>query len=186
MKSCRETALVERLRAGEREAIRQVYEQFKADVLAIVTTVLGRREAAWDVLHDVFVSLARTAPNLAPDTNLKRYLVIAGANRARDHLAKRRGVSLDCEGLAELPSRAADEPSTVAAGPEDARRLWEKVVELPEEQRVVVALHVYGGLSLKEIATDEGISENTARSRYRYALQKLRANLKGMAHDCRT
>ncbi len=180
MKSSCETALVRRLRAGEREALREVYERFKGDVLTLVAAMLGHREAAWDVLHDVFVSLPRNVPHLAPDTNLRRYLLAAGANRARDVLSKRRNASLDCESVAQIPSRIAKEPATIAAGKEEAHRLWKQVVSLPEEQRVVTALHIYGGLTFKEIAATEGISENTAKSRYRYALKKVRiAYMKG-------
>ena len=88
MISAPEVELVERLRVGEHEAFQQVYQRYKKDVLGLVTAMLGDEHAAWDALHDVFVSLARNARNLAPDTNLKAYLLTAGANRARDFLRK--------------------------------------------------------------------------------------------------
>jgi RNA polymerase sigma-70 factor (ECF subfamily) len=48
-------------------------------------------------------------------------------------------------------------------------------MRLPEEQRQVLVLHLWGGLSFEEIASTLAVSANTAASRYRYALQKLRA-----------
>ncbi len=66
---------------------------------------------------------------------------------------------------------------------EEARTLWLQLAELPAEQRVIVSLHIYGGLSFREIAEAEQISENTAQSRYRYALEKLRVTTQRPSHD---
>jgi RNA polymerase sigma-70 factor (ECF subfamily) len=55
------------------------------------------------------------------------------------------------------------------------------VAALPEAQREVVALRVDGGLSFEEIAAATGTSPNTAASRYRYALEKLRVSLGAVA-----
>src|SRR3712207_2900036 len=76
------------LRAGDAGALRAAYLRHKSDVLAVAAAVLGRSsvDVAWDVLHDVFVALARTAPGLADNTNLRAYLARAAANRARDVL----------------------------------------------------------------------------------------------------
>lgn len=86
----KQAELVAALRIGDREAFVQTYERYKHNVLALAATMLGPRDGAWDVLHDVFVALARQAPNLRPDSNLKAYLLTAAANRARDYLKKRR------------------------------------------------------------------------------------------------
>jgi RNA polymerase sigma-70 factor (ECF subfamily) len=61
----------------------------------------------------------------------------------------------------------------------DERRavLESKLMELPGEQREVLVLKIWGELSFPQIATTLGISPNTAASRYRYALAKLRAQL---------
>jgi RNA polymerase sigma-70 factor (ECF subfamily) len=177
MPSVQDASLVVRLRLGEREAMQQVYQLYKADVLRLVAAMLADEHAAWDALHDVFVSLARNAPHLAPDTNLKAYLLTAGANRARDFLAKSAPVTLDCEKIGQTPSLANDDPSTLATEKEDTRRLWRRIASLPQEQRIVLALHIFGGLTFKEIAEREQAPENTVQSRYRYAIEKMRLML---------
>lgn len=58
--------------------------------------------------------------------------------------------------------------------------LEEAVVQLPCEQREVVVLKVWGGLTFAQIAEQLDLSAHTAASRYRYALSKLRENLKGV------
>ena len=62
-------------------------------------------------------------------------------------------------------------------GNERANRLEEAVVQLPSEQREVVVLKVWGGLTFAQIAEQLDLSANTAASRYRYALTKLREAL---------
>ena len=174
-----EEALVGRLRAGECEALEQAYRNYKADVLALVVAILGRQDGALDILHDVFVSLARNAPNLAPDTNLKGYLLTAGANRARSQLSKRSSKLLQLEPTNELECHLADDPSDIASDKEEGERLWEAVASLPDEQRIAVALRIYGGMTSREIAARDGVSVNTVESRYRYGLEKIRQQFLG-------
>ena len=178
MDSPEDSRLVAQLRTGDREAFRQVYERHKGDVLALVTAMLGRPQEALDLLHDVFVSLARSAPSLWPNTNLKAYLLTAAANKARDHLRRSAPATMDAEAN-DPPGPQAADPLRVVTAEEEAQRLSRALASLPEEQRIVVALHVYGGLTFKEIAAREGEPENTVQSRYRYALEKLRRSCSG-------
>ena len=173
-----DSRLVAQLRTGDREAFRQVYERYKGDVLALVTTMLGRPQEALDLLHDVFVSLARNASSLWPDTNLKAFLMTAAANKARDHLRRFAPATMDGE-ADDPPSPQAADPLRVISAEEEAQRLSRALASLPEEQRIVVALHIHGALTFKEIAAREGESENTIQSRYRYALEKLRRSCSG-------
>ena len=53
------------------------------------------------------------------------------------------------------------------------------LAELPYEQREVIVLHLQGGMTFREIAREQGASINTAVSRYRYGLDKLRSLLNG-------
>jgi RNA polymerase sigma factor (sigma-70 family) len=166
--------LILALRAGDREAFRLVYERYKGDVLALLAVMLGRQEGAWDLLHDVFVSLAGRAASLPPGSNLKGYLLTAAANRARDYLTRRRETPAPPDVAERMPTAAGSEPWAIASRKEEAVGLRQALLDLPDEQRIVAALRIYGGLTLKEIAEREGVSENTAQSRYRYALEKLR------------
>ena len=62
-------------------------------------------------------------------------------------------------------------------GNDRANRLEEAVVQLPSEQREVVVLKIWGGLTFAQIAEQLEVPANTAASRYRYALTKLRETL---------
>ena len=128
------------LRAGDLQSLREAYEHHKQDVLAVAAAVLGRTSAseAWDVLHDVFVGLARNAQTLRPDTNLRAYLTRAAANRARDRHRTSRSPE------AAVAESASAEPDILdqLERDEEAAALWRVIATLPEDQRVVVALRV--------------------------------------------
>jgi len=168
------------LRAGNPQALRSVYERHKQDVLAVAAAVLGRTAAseAWDVLHDVFLGMARNAPSLSPDTNLRAYLTRAAANRAKDRHRRMRPATT-AEAAEAVPSDEATILDHLERD-EEAAALWQVIADLPEEQRTVVALRIWGDLSFREIAEQQSISENTAQSRYRYALEKLRKHYQGV------
>jgi RNA polymerase sigma-70 factor (ECF subfamily) len=175
MERMTDEALVAGIRRGDAGALAEVYHRYKGDVLALTVTILGRREGAYDMLHDVFVGLARNAVRLAPDSNLKGYLLTAAANRARDHRTRSARRAVKTDPPADLLPSTEEDPSAPIAKAEESARLWQAVASLPENQRVVVALHIHAGLTFKQIAQGEGLSENTVQSRYRYALEKLRS-----------
>ena len=172
--------LVKQLYQGDRDALRRVYEKYKDDLLTIAGCMLVDRADAEDCLHDVFVSLAAESARVRPDGNLKGYLVTATANRSRDRL-RRRG---RCGRAGETASRTGDDivgetadPAAAMIEREDARRLYRAIAALPPEQRTVISLRLHGEMTFEEIARQEGVSNNTIRSRYRYGLDKLRSSL---------
>jgi RNA polymerase sigma-70 factor (ECF subfamily) len=166
-------------------ALLTIYERYKSDVLTLAAALLGHRDGAEDVLHDVFVSLAEGLHRRQPPVNLKGYLLTSAANRVRDGFRRsKRDARHQEEDFGELSRAAASSepsgdgsPAALAAESDRAQFLWRSVLSLPEEQREVVALKVYGGLTFKEVAERTGTPMNTVQSRYRYALEKLRQML---------
>jgi len=72
-------------------------------------------------------------------------------------------------------------PDRDYAGEQNLRRA---IGELPDDQREVIVLHVWGELTFLEIADLLGVSSNTVASRYRYALGKLRASMLAKENSC--
>jgi RNA polymerase sigma-70 factor (ECF subfamily) len=173
--------LVKRLRQGDRDALRRIYEKYKGDLVTIACCMLASRADAEDCLHDLFVSLAAQSGRVRPDGNLKGYLVTAIANRSRDRLRRRgrSGPAGETAGGAgsEIVEEAAD-PAAAMIEQEEARRLYQAIAALPVEQRVVITLRLHGEMTFEAIARQEGVSNNTIRSRYRYGLDKLRSSLR--------
>ena len=147
-----------------REDVRRLYEEHGRALLAYASALLRDPSAAQDVLHQVFLKLL--AGRAAIDGPPAPYLFRAVRNAALNHIrGQSREVELD-EAVLWLESPAVSRETIVA--------LQSALQRLPLEQREVVVLHVWGQLTFDEAAAIAGISPNTAASRYRYALEKLR------------
>jgi RNA polymerase sigma factor (sigma-70 family) len=164
---------------GDRRAFERIYLAYKDDLLTLAALMLGDRQAAEDVLHDVFVSLARRIDRLSLNGSLKGYLLTSCANRARD-LLRRRGVRPTPVDVLEIAVFV--DPANAAEVAEETARAVAALTRLPDEQREVVTLRIHGQFTFREVARLLEIPINTAKSRYRYALSTLR---KELDHDHR-
>lgn len=164
--------LAESLAAGEPEAFAALYDRLALRLFNTARTMTGSTPEAEDIVQDLFVELTRIRSRLAGVTDLEAYVFTmlrhAVSRRRRRFAIDRRAVTtiwqdrLDSGQIVEQPVSLADDEVTAA------------MASLPAEQRQVVALKIDGGLTFAEIATAMGTSLNTAASRYRYALEKLR------------
>jgi RNA polymerase sigma-70 factor, ECF subfamily len=170
--------LIRRLRLGDREALRAIYEKYSGALFASALCLVGDRASAEDCLHDVFVAFAAGAPQLDGGANLKGYLVACIVNRAKDVL-RRKGREAAAVDLGAAPEAASDAagPAALAEGRDESRRAFDAMSRLPYEQRETVLLHLQGGMTFREIAHSQKVSTNTVLSRYRYGIEKLRAIL---------
>jgi RNA polymerase sigma-70 factor, ECF subfamily len=165
-----------RLRGGDSEALRAIYQAHKDRLLTIAVCLLGDRDAAEDCLHDVFVALAQNARKIRIRDNLQGYLAACIANRARDVHRWRARLPVGSLDGVDCPS-ATDAPAESLVQDEQSRILLQALASLPGEQREIIVLHLHGGMTFKQIAGALDISINTAQSRYRYGLDKLRTLL---------
>lgn len=171
--------LVWRFNRGDTAALCRIYEKYRDDLLNVAVALLNDRSGVEDVLHDVFVDFARSTGSFQLKGHLKGYLAICVANRARDrNRTRRRRGSVDLEQIRPTEP-APDGPERRAVGQEMAAKLDAAMAGLPDEQRETVVLHLQSKMRFREIAKLKGISINTALSRYRYGLDKLRSSLNG-------
>lgn len=173
--------LAESLAAGDPEAFAAVYDRLALRLLGAARTMTGSAAEAEDVVQDLFVELARGRARLAAVADLEAYVFTMLRNAVR-----RRGRRAALDRRAVLAIAAGREASGAFAEPaaelpDDA--LAAAVAALPDAQREVVALKIDAGLTFAEIAAVTGTSLNTAASRYRYALEKLRTALAGREDD---
>jgi RNA polymerase sigma-70 factor (ECF subfamily) len=148
--------------------VRRLYDQHGAALLVYACSFVVDAALAEDMVHQVFVKLlqGQTSMPEAPLAYLYRAVRNTALNARRNGL---RETALD-----------ADSPLFVHRGGnrETALALQAALAELPEEQREVVVMKIWSGMTLEEVAAATGVSLNTAASRYRYALEKLRERLK--------
>jgi len=161
------------------EALRRIYLKYKDDLLGLAVSLTPDWATAEDVLHDVFVTLAKRAGKLSLKSSLKSYLTTCVANRSRDIYRQRQKQPVMA--LHEASQEPVAEKSPIEALEQDERQddLSTAMAQLPFDQREVVLLHLQADLRFREIAELHGESVNTIQSRYRYGLEKLRDLLNG-------
>ena len=148
----------------DHQEVKTLYEQHGRVLLAYAVSLLPDRAASEDVLHQVFVKLLQgnVFINGSPVRYLYRAIRNAAFNYRRSH-SREVELEADCRWLESPPGMEA-----VGLALESALR------ELPDEQREVIVLRVWGQMTFEEAATALEISPNTAASRYRYGLAKLK------------
>jgi len=166
--------LLDELAAGKEEAFGKLYDLYGQRLFKAALGMVGRREDAEDAVQDVFLGLARASRTLAHVENLNAYL-FASLRRTAMRRAARHKAELPLEDV------AAPAGEGTRAGQADqadvSERLGRALQSLPVEQREVLALKIAGGLTFEEVAEALDERVNTVASRYRYALEKLRAAL---------
>jgi len=163
-------------RSGDRPAraagIADLYDAHGAGLYRYLLAVLGSAQDAEDALHDVFAKLARH--DLARIRDPQAYLFTA-ARRQAVQVLRERSRRRDHEDATSWLDVAVADPADRALALDLDRALG----QLPAEQREVIYLHVTEGHSFPEIASACRIPLNTAASRYRLAIAKLRSLLEG-------
>ncbi len=170
--------LIWKLKHGNREALRLLYEKHKDSLRTIACSLLRDTHAAEDVLHDVFVMFAENTRQIQIRTSLKHYLTTCVVNRARDEFRRRQTQGVHLDNIEGAGSHSNGPVSQVVAD-ERSHILINALGEIPLEQREVIMLHLKGQLKFRDIAHIQKTSISTVHGRYRYGLQKLRTILDG-------
>lgn len=148
--------------------IEVLYRQHGAALLLFASAMSADHGRAQDALHQVFLKLIEDGSlNLAADK--KAYLFACVRNAVlNDSTVQRRNTTLDADSIwFSPPDRDYSEE----------RNLRCALKGLPDDQREVIVLHIWGELTFSQIGELLGVSSNTAASRYRYALAKLRDSM---------
>jgi RNA polymerase sigma factor (sigma-70 family) len=167
-----------KFRRGSREALARIYEKYLDPMLTLAVGLLNNAAQAEDVVHDVFVSFAKSANDFRVRGSLSGYLATSVVNRVRDYQRRRRRQAVSSSNRVE-PVRNLAAPDDVVIFTEQAGRLSSAVAELPDEQREVVLLRLTADMKFRDIAKLQQVSINTVQGRYRYGLDKLRSVLNG-------
>jgi len=153
----------------------QLYRRHGPALLLFGMAITGERSSAQDAVHQVFLKILEGA-TLDHVTDVKAYLFAGVRNTIlNDSKIRQRNVELAPDAV------WFDPPDRDYTGELNLRRA---LCTLPDDQRQVTVLHVWGELTFSQIADVLGISSNTAASRYRYALSKLREVMCTKENSC--
>jgi RNA polymerase sigma-70 factor (ECF subfamily) len=158
--------------AAEIEAL---YREHGAALLLFASAISGDRGRAQDAVHQVFLKAMENG-SVSQAINKKAYLFACVRNAVfNEAKLQDRNTPLDIDSAWFSP------PDRDYAGEQNLRRA---LGELPDDQREVMVLHVWCELTFSEVADLLGVSSNTAASRYRYALAKLRRSMLAKENSC--
>jgi RNA polymerase sigma-70 factor (ECF subfamily) len=160
--------------------LERLYDAHASGLFHYLVTFTKTEVDARDLLQELFIRLARGVKmDLQSE---KAFLFRLAHNLAIDWL-RRRKVRWDS---AERLSAELDGAGQRAANPDAAllaRRFADAMKTLPDEQRTIVQLKLWDGLTFEQIADTQSIPLNTAASRYRYGLEKLRTLLRPLYEE---
>jgi RNA polymerase sigma-70 factor, ECF subfamily len=162
--------LVERLAAGEREALAAFFDRYAGRVHALAMRILSDADEAEDVVQEVFVQVWRDAARFdAQRGTPQAWVCTIARSRALDRLRRRTARRED-------PPESAPGAST-ASSTADEIAVRQALGELPEEQREALELAYYEGLTQSEIALRLAAPLGTIKTRMRSGLLRLRSRL---------
>ena len=157
--------------------LERLYEEHAQALFAFLLNFTRDEDDTRDVLQEIFVKLARQPELLRAARDERAFLIRLAHNAAIDLLRRRRTRAKNEEqfGVEKVSPFAASAAPDEAAFRDD---LSAALGELPPDQRAVVHLKLWEGLTFEQIASALEIPLNTAASRYRYGLDKLRVRLR--------
>jgi RNA polymerase sigma-70 factor (ECF subfamily) len=176
-----DVALIRRMADADETALGALYDQWNRSLYSLVLHLLKDADEAEDVVEETFWQAWRKASTYEPARGaVSTWLLTIGRRKALDRLRARKRHREDPilgeRTFADLPSPDPDPVQDV-----EVKEIREKVraalLELPAEQREVLELGYFNGLSQSEIADATGQPLGTVKTRMRLAMQKLREPL---------
>ena len=169
-----DAAIRQALQADDDRALELIWDHHGALLFTLIAGIVGSHHDAEEVRQELFTRIARERQHLIGAQHLRAYLCAMARHAALSWLRspQRREQPCDPRDFWLLPSAEAHGVSV-----DEASAIARALAELPEEQRTVVVLKLYEDLTFQEIGEVLEIPLNTAASRYRYALEKLRPML---------
>jgi RNA polymerase sigma-70 factor (ECF subfamily) len=176
-----DAALIRRMVDADETALGALYDRWVRSLYSLVLHLLRDPDEAEDVVEETFWQAWRKADSYEPSKGaVSTWLLTIGRRKALDRLRARkrnREDSIESESVfADLPSPSPD-PESQAEGSDLREHVRAALRELPNEQREVLELGYFSGLSQAEIAEKTGQPLGTVKTRMRLAMQKLREPL---------
>lgn len=171
--------------SGDRAAISQLIDKHTHRVRDYIRMMVKDNDVADDILQETFIKAVRVIDEgrYADTGKFLSWILRIAHNQVIDHFRSQKNAKTVSEsdtgynmlGTLRFAERTVEDAMISSQIEEDVRRLIDR---LPAEQREVVVMRYYSGLSFQEIADQTDVSINTALGRMRYALINLRKMIK--------
>lgn len=164
-------SLVERCQQGDREAFRQLYEQYSRAMYNICLRMMNDVHDAEDILQEAFIQVYKSISQFRGEASIGSWIKRIVINKCLNQLKKNMPhfIQVDDMELNEEGSQVNEEEFTCTV-----ENVKKAVSELPDGYRIVLSLYLFEDYSHREIAEKLNISESTAKTQYMRAKQKVR------------
>ena len=163
---------IKRCQQGDREVFRHLVERYQKRAVAQAMVILLNRDDAEDAVQEAFIDAFKAIGTFDTSRTFYQWFYVLLRNRCYKLTGRRR------------PTESLDEASLLASQPgitDESRLVLEKALRsLTREEREIVSLKYFSGLSYDELATHLQIPRGTVMSRLFYARQRLQGKLSGM------
>ncbi len=175
--------------AGSADAFDRLYARHRGGLYRFILRQCKAASVAEELFQDVWMSVIRTRKSYVPSARFATFLYRIAHNRLIDHF--RRSIhrpslsdgSDSDEGedpVESIPADPREQPDALLLSKTRIERFHALLATLPDLQREAFVMREEGDLSVEEIAAATGVSPETAKSRLRYAIAKLRRGLEEM------
>jgi len=162
------------LERNDPAAVELMWDRYAGDLFAYLQAVLCSRHDAEDVLQAVFVRIVQKRHRLAKARHINAYVFRIARNEAFSFISRRKRE----RNVEDVNKSWLIAPEGHKEQNELAEQLQAVLALLPRPQREVIVMKIYRQKTFLEISRLLGLSHNTAASRYRYGMEKLRTLLR--------
>ena len=169
-----------RVAAGDESALEEIYRRYAGMLKALILRVVKDYGAAEEILQEVFVQAWRQADRYNDQrASVSTWLALIARSRSIDRIRTRKVVARTVANAHQEKGDEHQSPEGMGNVLNDERRerLTEALAGLPDEQRTVLELAFYKGMTQREISEREGIPLGTVKTRTLLAMNKLRKTL---------
>jgi len=169
---------------GDAQAFEWLYARHKGALYRYLLRQCGNAASAEELFQDIWLKLIKARHSYQVSAKFTTFLYHMAHNRLIDYYrSQARGIPASFEDdntpdLEQLPAAAYQQPEQQEDRRRQVEQLLNQLMQLPEAQREAFLLRQEAGMSLDEIAQATGVSRETAKSRLRYAVAKLRQSLR--------
>lgn len=166
---------LDRVIRGDSSALRAIYDRCSGRAFAIALKVLGTRPDAEEVLQETFLEIWKRAREYDPRRGgIEGWVVTIARSRSIDRLRARGAAAAHLSNVsAANPISDAAPPLEAAEQRQNRERIHAALQSLPAEQRTVLELAYFEGLSQREIAERTGDPLGTVKTRVRLGMEKM-------------
>ena len=175
-------ALIAAALNGSAFAWEKLVKRYESKIYNHGLRLMGNSSDAMDLMQEVFLGVYRNLHRFRGDAKFSSWIFRIAHNKAVDLNRKKRllaGYPVDSDNDGDVFDSLSDEegsePDLQLLQSEQNRNIMALLNTLPFEQRLIVELKVFQSLTFEEIAEMQGISDNTAKTRFYTALRKLKS-----------